>query len=272
MLRSGHLNATGGEWTPRFEEQFAAHMGMKFAVAVNSGSAAVHAALAAVGLKAGDEVVTTSITDMGAVLPIVFEGGVPVFCDVDPDSGNVSSDSIRAVLTSRTRAVIATHLFGQMADIEDILAECRARGIAVIEDAAQAFLASDRSRIAGSIGDFGCFSFQQGKHMTTGEGGAVVCADESRDRLLLRFVTRDSATASRTRTMTARVGTPDGPSSKQQSESPNSNGSDRSSRPADTCTSVPGRAARRARASDSRTTRRNRATAIGACPYSSTDP
>ncbi|MEO0481805.1 MAG: DegT/DnrJ/EryC1/StrS family aminotransferase [Planctomycetota bacterium] len=190
VLQSGHLNATGGEWTPRFERAFADRHGRTHGIAVNSGSAAVHTALGALGLNEGDEVITTSITDMGAVLPIVLEGATPVFCDVDPNTGNVSSESILQALTDRTRAVIVTHLFGQIADVREAIATCRDRGVPLIEDAAQAFLATEDGDVAGSLGDLGCFSFQQGKHMTTGEGGVVVCDDDELDKHCRRFVNK----------------------------------------------------------------------------------
>lgn len=187
-VRSGHLNSTGGTLVPRLAAAFAARHGVPHAVACASGSAAVHAALGALGLGSGDEVVTTPITDIGAVFPIVYEGATPVFADVDPDTLNVTAETLAAAITDRTRALIVTHLFGQPCRMDPILALARERGLAVIEDAAQAFLATDTGRLCGTMGDLGCFSFQQGKHMTTGEGGMVISADPQLASGAQRFV------------------------------------------------------------------------------------
>jgi len=188
VVQTGHLNSTGGTFVPRLSREFAARHGVPHAIACASGSAAVHAALGALGLRSGDEVVTTPITDIGAVLPIVYEGATPVFADVDPDTLNVTADTLEAAVTERTRAVIVTHLFGQPCRMEPILALAARRGIVVIEDAAQAFLATESGRLCGTIGALGCFSFQQGKHMTTGEGGIVLATDPDLASGVQRFV------------------------------------------------------------------------------------
>ena len=157
VVQTGHLNSTGGTFVPRLSREFAARHGVPHAIACASGSAAVHAALGALGLRSGDEVVTTPITDIGAVLPIVYEGATPVFADVDLDTLNVTADTLEAAVTERTRAVIVTHLFGQPCRMEPILALAARRGIVVIEDAAQAFLATESGRLCGTIGALGCF-------------------------------------------------------------------------------------------------------------------
>lgn len=177
VIRSGTLNSTRGTMVARFEREFAAWLGRKHVIACASGSAAVHCCIAALGLQPGDEVVTTPITDMGAIVPILFEGGVPVFADVDPDSLNVTPATVRAALTSRTRAVIATHLFGLPCELDGLRAVCAERGIPLIEDAAQAFGATWRGRKVGTWGELAAFSLQQGKHITTGEGGLVATDD-----------------------------------------------------------------------------------------------
>ena len=190
VVRSGHLIATAGNFAPRLERAFASRFGMPHAIACGSGSAAVHAAIATLGLQPGDEVVTTPITDMGAVMPICYEGGKPVFADVDAATANVDHETIARALSPRTRAVIVTHLFGQPCLMEPIVELCRSHDLVLIEDAAQAFLATDRDRLCGSYGDLACFSFQQGKHMTTGEGGMVLAADAGRADAVRRFVNK----------------------------------------------------------------------------------
>jgi perosamine synthetase len=197
-LRSGTLNSTRGTFVSRFESEFAEWIGSRHAIACASGSAAVHCAIAAVGLSAGDEVITTSITDMGALTPIFYEGAVPVFADVDPETLNVTAATIKAQLTDRTKAIIVTHLFGRPCEMKPIMALAAERGIPVIEDAAQAFGATyangaDNSvadTAIGTIGKIGCFSLQQGKHITTGEGGIVCTDDDDAARRMFLFVNK----------------------------------------------------------------------------------
>ncbi|MEQ1634569.1 MAG: DegT/DnrJ/EryC1/StrS family aminotransferase, partial [Planctomycetota bacterium] len=189
-IRSGTLNSTKGTFVTAFERAFAAHVERTFTVACSSGSAAVHAAIAALRLSPGDEVVTTPITDMGALTCICYEGGVPVFADVDPRTMNVTATSIEAQLTARTKAIVVTHLFGLVCEMEPILLLAKARGIPVIEDCAQAFGATSRQGRAGSFGSIACYSLQQGKHMTTGEGGIVATDDPDLSRRMFLFVNK----------------------------------------------------------------------------------
>jgi UDP-N-acetylglucosamine 2-epimerase len=189
-IRSGTLNSTKGTFVARLEKEFAAQYGVKHAIACASGTAAVHCAIAALKLRAGDEVITTPITDMGAITPILYEGAVPVFADVDPDTINVTADTIRAQLGARTRAIVVTHLFGLPCRMAPILQLARERGIPVIEDSAQAFFAEDSAGRVGTLGTIGCFSLQQGKHMTTGEGGIVVTNDDAIARQVFLFVNK----------------------------------------------------------------------------------
>lgn len=189
-IRSGTLNSTRGTFVTAFERAFAAHAQKRFAIACASGSAAVHVAIAALGLRPGDEVVTTPITDMGALTCICYEGGVPVFADVDPRTLNVTADTLRAQITDRTRALVVTHLFGRVCDMAPVLRLAEERGLPVIEDCAQAFGAFDRAGRAGSFGSIACWSLQQGKHMTTGEGGVVTTDDEALARRMFLFVNK----------------------------------------------------------------------------------
>ncbi|MBK8100772.1 MAG: DegT/DnrJ/EryC1/StrS family aminotransferase [Planctomycetes bacterium] len=189
-IRSGTLNSTKGTFVTRFEQDFAARMGRKHAIACASGSAAVHVAIAALRLQAGDEVITTPITDMGALTPILYEGGVPVFADVDPVTLNVTVDTLRRQRTARTRAIVVTHLFGRCCDMAPITGWANEHGLRVIEDCAQSFLAEDRGRIAGTQSHLATFSLQQGKHMTTGEGGVVTTDDPQLARAVFLAVNK----------------------------------------------------------------------------------
>jgi dTDP-4-amino-4,6-dideoxygalactose transaminase len=184
VLQSGVLITTKGKFGKQLEEAFAARLGVKYAYACNSGSAAVHVAIAAINPNPGDEIVTTSITDMGALTPIVFQGAIPVFADVDPKTLNVTAERIEKVLSEKTKAIIVTHLFGNPCEMKAIMELANSRGIPVIEDTAQSFLSECDGKYAGTIGAIGAFSFQQGKHMTTGEGGIVVTNDEALARRL----------------------------------------------------------------------------------------
>lgn len=190
VLKSGTLITTKGKFGRTLEEAFAKRMGVKYAHACNSGSAAVHVAVAAIDPNPGDEIVTTSITDMGALTPIVFQGAIPVFADVDPKTLNVTAESIERVLSDKTKAIIVTHLFGNPCEMKAIMELADSRGIPVIEDTAQSFLAECDGKYAGTIGKIGAFSFQQGKHMTTGEGGIVVTDDEALARRMYLFINK----------------------------------------------------------------------------------
>ncbi|MBX7074249.1 MAG: DegT/DnrJ/EryC1/StrS family aminotransferase [Pirellulales bacterium] len=189
-IASGTLTSTKGPYTRQFEERFAALVGARHAVACASGTAAIHTAVAAIDPNPGDEIITTPITDMGALTPILYQGAVPVFADVDPRSCNVTAETIRARLSDRTRAIVVTHLFGNPCDMRPIMALAKERGLPVIEDCAQAFLSQCDGRYVGVLGSIGCFSLQQGKHITTGEGGLVVTDDEQLARRMFLFVNK----------------------------------------------------------------------------------
>ncbi len=190
VLASGTLTSTKGAFVKNFEREFAEHIGASHAYACASGSAAVHTALAALDLEPGDEVITTSITDMGALAPILYQAAIPVFADVDPRTCNVTAATIEAALSARTRAIIVTHLFGNPCEMEAILELARARHLPVIEDAAQAFGARYRGRHVGTLGTIGCFSLQQGKHITCGEGGIVVTDDPALARRMYLYINK----------------------------------------------------------------------------------
>jgi dTDP-4-amino-4,6-dideoxygalactose transaminase len=187
VIESGTLNCTKGTQVKAFEQAFAHRFGAQFSRAVTSGTAAVHTAVAAIDPEPGDEIITTSITDMGGIAPILYQGAIPIFADVDPVTLNVTPEAIASRITPRTRAIIATHLFGNPCDMAGIMRVADAHGIPVIEDCAQAFLATDGGRLVGTIGAIGAFSLQQGKHMTTGEGGIVVTDDPKLARWMILF-------------------------------------------------------------------------------------
>ena len=189
-LQSGTLTSTKGRFVRALERTFADMLGVRHAYACSSGSAAMHCAIAALDLEPGDEVVTTPITDMGAIAPILYQGAIPVFADVDPRTLNVTAETIEAALSDRTKAIVVTHLFGTPCEMDAIENLARERNLSIVEDCAQAFLAAHRDRYVGTIGRVGAFSLQQGKHITTGEGGLVVTNDDALARRIFLFINK----------------------------------------------------------------------------------
>ena len=190
VIESGTLTCTKGPACTTLEERFSELLGAKHVIACSSGSAAVHCAIAAIDPEPGDEIITTPITDMGALTPILYQAAIPVFADVDPLTGNVTADTIAARLSAKTKAIIVTHLFGNPCEMGPILGLARECGIPVLEDCAQAYLARDGGKLVGTHGAIGCFSLQQGKHITTGEGGLCVTNDAALARRLRLFVNK----------------------------------------------------------------------------------
>lgn len=188
VIASGTLNCTKGTAVKEFEEKFAEKYGVKFCRTTTSGTASIHTAIAAINPEPGDEIITSPITDMGAITPIIYQTAVPIFADVDPLTYNVTAETIAPKITRRTKAIIVTHLFGNPCDMDPIMELARRHDIPVIEDACQSYFAEYKGRLLGTIGDIGCFSLQQGKHMTTGEGGIIVVNNEKFTRRAWLFV------------------------------------------------------------------------------------
>jgi dTDP-4-amino-4,6-dideoxygalactose transaminase len=189
-VQSGTLTSTKGSMVRTLEKRFAELLGIKHSFACASGTGAIHTAVAALNPEPGEEIVTSPITDMGALTPILYQGAIPVFADVDPATCNVTAETIAPCLSERTRAIIVTHLFGNPCNMGPIMELAGAYGIPVIEDCAQAFLARDQGRLVGTIGTIGCFSLQQGKHITTGEGGLVTTTDDTLARRMFLFINK----------------------------------------------------------------------------------
>ena len=189
-IASGVLTSTKGTFVKQLEHEFGALLGSKHAWACSSGTAAIHVALAAINPEPGDEIITTSITDMGALTPILYQGAIPVFADVNPNTYNLTARTIEERLSERTKAIIVTHLFGNPCEMGEIMELANSRNIPVIEDCAQAFLSTYLDRYIGTLGAIGCFSLQQGKHITTGEGGLVVTDDEELSRRMFLFINK----------------------------------------------------------------------------------
>lgn len=177
VLKSGELSQ--GRWVERFEKDFANFTHTKFAIATSSGTTALHLSLLALGIKKGDEVITTPFTFIASVNSILYVGAKPVFVDIDPKTFNINPDLIEERITDKTRAILPVHLFGLAADMKKILWIAKKYNLYVLEDSAQAHGAKVEKRVSGSLGDLAAFSFYPTKNMTTGEGGMITTSDEN---------------------------------------------------------------------------------------------
>lgn len=180
VVLSNKVNYWTGSEGRKFEQEFASWVGTEYAVALANGTLALEFALRAIGLQAGDEVIVTPRTFLASASCIVNIGAVPLFADVDRESQNITAQTIRSVITARTRAIICVHLAGFPCDMEPIMALANSLGIFVVEDCAQAHGARYKKRMVGGIGHVGVWSFCQDKILTTGgEGGMVTTNDHS---------------------------------------------------------------------------------------------
>lgn len=180
VLRSGRVNYWTGDEGVAFETEFAAASGAPHAIALANGTLSLEAALAALGIEPGDEVIVPARTFIATASAAVMRGAIPVIADVDPESQNITAASIKAVISEKTRAVIVVHLAGWPCDMDSILEIAEAAKIPVIEDCAQALGAKYKGQPVGTMGAFGSFSFCQDKIMTTGgEGGMLLTSDST---------------------------------------------------------------------------------------------
>ncbi|GAA3466932.1 DegT/DnrJ/EryC1/StrS family aminotransferase [Nonomuraea roseola] len=218
VIRSGMLNSVWGTEAKALEGEMAQLYGSRHAIACSSGTAALHLSVVAAAPDPGDEIITTPITDFGTVAPILAQNAVPVFADVDPSDGNLDPSAVEALIGPRTRAIMAVHLFGAAARIDELRALADRHGLALIEDCAQAWLTElpaqgpglpaqesglpaqgpgeelgsgargvGGGRLAGTVGDVGTFSLQQWKHITCGDGGVVITQDDELARRMRLF-------------------------------------------------------------------------------------
>ena len=169
---------SAGKTADLFEKKLAMQLGLVNPVTLNSATSALHLALAVAGVKQGDEVILPAQTFIATGLVILMQGAVPVFADIQPDTGNIDPLSVRAKITSRTKAIIPVHWSGYPCDMDEIHAIAGEHDIAVIEDAAHAIGAYYKGKPIGSLSRFTAFSFQAIKHLTTGDGGALCCLNE----------------------------------------------------------------------------------------------
>ncbi len=167
-----------GNKVKTFTKKFADMYTVKHCVAASSGTAGVHVALGAIGVTEGDEVITSPITDMGSIIGILYQNAIPVFADLDPSTYNMDPKSIEKKITDKTKAILVVHLAGNAADMDPIMGLARKYDIKVIEDCGQSYMTYYKGRLAGTIGDIGCFSVSDSKHISAGDGGMIIMDDE----------------------------------------------------------------------------------------------
>ncbi len=189
---SGNISSFQGGYIKEFEEKFAQYIGTKHAITVSSGTAALHLAVIALGLKEGDEIIVPTLTMMSSIFAPLYEKAVPVPIDIDEKTYNIDPKLIESKITSKTKAIMVVHLFGHPVDMDPIMEIAKKHNLYVIEDAAEAHGATYKGKMVGSIGDIGCFSMYANKIITTGEGGMVTTnndawADKIRNTKALSF-------------------------------------------------------------------------------------
>lgn len=179
VIESGNMGFISGTKGKKLQEKFRGKYEMDVAICVSSGTAALHTAMNFLGLGANDEVLVPAVTDIGTILGVMLQNAVPVFVDVDPVTQNMDPDDIERHITPRTKAVIPVHLFGFPCDMDRIMPIARKHNLYVVEDCAQAIFTRYKGKLVGTFGDLACISFQQSKHMTTGDGGVVMTKKDS---------------------------------------------------------------------------------------------
>lgn len=183
-IRSQNLFRWGGHMVDEFEERFAEFYGAKHAISSTSGTAAIHLAVGTIDPDPGDEIITAPISDLGSVSPILQQNAIPIFADIDPATFTMDPEDAERKITRRTRAILVVHLFGNACDMDAFEDIAKRHGLPLIEDCSQAHATKYRGKWLGTIGDFGCFSLQQSKHMTTGDGGMTITSrDDYWERL-----------------------------------------------------------------------------------------
>ncbi len=202
-VKSGWISSIGEE-IREFEARFAALCERRFGVACSNGTAALHLALAALGIGVGDEVIVPALTFVATANAVRYTGATPVFADADPRTWNLDPASVERRMTRKTRAIIAVHLYGQPADLAPLAAIARRSGAYLVEDAAEAHGARYRGKPVGAFGALACFSFYGNKMITTGEGGMVVTSNRRLDARLRLL--RDHAMSPRRRYYHAEIG------------------------------------------------------------------
>lgn len=187
MLEQPSLFYLHGPQTKLLKERFQEHYPLDYVMPCSSGTAALHIAVQAAGIGPGDEVITSAITDMGTVIGVLYQQGVPVFADLNPHTYNLDVEDVRRKVTPKTKAIIAVHLTGNPCDLDGLKAVCDEHDLILIEDCAQSWGAKYRGKPIGTVGHIGCWSLNDFKHIGCGDGGIVASSDERFGPLLQKF-------------------------------------------------------------------------------------
>ncbi len=178
VVKSGNMGYIYGTKVKQLQKEWTELYGVKHAVAVSSGTASLHTAMVFLNVGPGDEVLVPAITDMGTVIAVLMQNAVPVFVDVDLKTQRMDPSKIEEKITPNTKVILPVHIFGLPCDMDRIMEIAKKHSLYVVEDCAQAHLTKYKGKLVGTIGDVGCFSFQQSKHMTTGDGGMVIANED----------------------------------------------------------------------------------------------
>jgi perosamine synthetase len=172
-VSKGAVSGFYGEYLPRFESEFSRYCECEHGVATTNGTTAIHLALMALSIKAGDEVLVSTLTNMATFFAVIYQGAVPVPIDIDTETWNLDPALLEQKITPKTKAILVVHLFGHPVDMDPVLELAKKYGLAVVEDCAEAHGATYKGKKVGGLGDVGCFSFYANKVITTGEGGMI---------------------------------------------------------------------------------------------------
>ncbi|NQU81056.1 MAG: DegT/DnrJ/EryC1/StrS family aminotransferase [Bacteroidetes bacterium] len=178
VLQAESWSATGGSWNQALEQAFAKKFGVRYAVALNSGTSTLHAALEAAGVGPGDEVISPAITVIMDTTATIHANAVPVYADIDPQTFTIDPKDIEKKITSRTKAIIPVSIYGLPPDMDPIMGIAKKYNLIVIEDNAQCFLSTYKGKLAGTIGHMASYSFENTKHISCGEGGMIITNNE----------------------------------------------------------------------------------------------
>ena len=178
VLDSGFASGTSGNMNSRLENAFAKKMGVEYAITFNSGTTTLHAALESFGVGFGDEVILPPLTCMPCMYAVLYCNAIPVFADIDPDTFLIDPKSIKQKITKNTKAIMAVNLYGQVCNMTEIMKIAKDNDLYVLEDCAQCFLGTHNGKIGGTIGHVASWSFENSKHITTGDGGIITCDNE----------------------------------------------------------------------------------------------
>tara|TARA_Y100001970_G_scaffold286159_1_gene407667 strand:- start:30998 stop:32224 length:1227 start_codon:yes stop_codon:yes gene_type:complete len=190
VLKSGFASSTSGNMNTRLEESFAKIHNQKFAITFNSGTTTLHASLEALGVGYGDEVLVTPLTVISCMNSILYCNAIPVFVDVDPETFLMDPEDLKRKITTKTKGIMAVHLYGQVCNMTEILKIAKKNKLFLLEDCAQCFLGKHNNILSGTFGDVASWSFENSKHMTTGDGGIITTNNENLGDKIRKYSTQ----------------------------------------------------------------------------------